>query len=953
MYGNLMLKINLDTITNIVVISTWTFIGLFVLINLLLGFKRGSKKSIYYAVTSLITFVLVAVFISFVTIKWFFPTIDSLVVFLEKIGVSPSSEIIEQLKDPSINSAVYAVFDLIFKGLAFLIIYPFIKLILKLVIYKPIYKRHIAKKENQVDILLKQYTKKSKKDEVSSVSRFGGSIVGIVRGFLTAYIFLIPLILLLGTTSGIKYEFNDTNGFNNFKDISSDFRNNDIFTMLQDINNKTIVGISKGIKIGEKSVDEALYDAVFGSEITYSNGKKAKLELSSETRKMGDLLNHVLEMGLLEKGFDYKSLNYEDDYESIDKILKTLGNFQTIEVFSPLVIEYGLNNTAFFKTFDFHNNENLKSTYDHLLEIKLADDLNVISKIIGEALQVGDVGELLVILKNPQLITDLEPEKQESFIKIFNALGQFNFLKGFNVGLEYLIIKEKLPKINLDEDYEEYYRKQFKVFYDNPALLYSDEGDINKLGLLLKTILIEQELKYDDLKDENNKFNFLRIFDEDNKETVETILTGLFQLDLLNTSLNIGFDYLLYNQLFKNDTDLVILIEEILEQTTLEEELNKIVEILRVLKLKKLNADFVNEITVGNLEEVIEIDSMIFKTLLSSQLKNTGLFPDESFEVTNKKLITKDEMANVLEVLKIFAADDDTKITSIDFNNIEISVDNLKLLVNVGDEQTGSPFVNNLLTKTLTGSGINIPVDAFINNDTEKFIKKTELNNLIDSLEALGINSLKDINIDPKTILVTDLINVISTDSVIINDLISENIINSTIEIPDSAYDTVVVDRLSTSEMTKMLESLVELGITNIDSLDAITPATLDLSNLHSSIMKDSFIIRRMVSKTIIAQSKENGGLFIIAPTSYDNAEKVDITLNELDLLLSNGLDTGFNNIAEILDVIDIDFANIHHPDMAAKIAKISATYIILKNKPADECSQILIDTFADIIENN
>jgi len=202
----------------------WGVFGFFVAINFLLGFFRGTSKSLYFTVVSIFLTIVTLIIVSSISLNWFLSatfTFQDLITLIQGyLPITVPADILAYLIDPALTGLIVAIIDLVIRVIAFFSLYPVIKSLLTLIIFKPIWKRIILKK-----MLAKQNEKEKQEFEEDSernstkkkfvprkrlnkniMSRFFGGMVGSVRGAVVGFIFLLPVLVFSGFIAGLGSE---------------------------------------------------------------------------------------------------------------------------------------------------------------------------------------------------------------------------------------------------------------------------------------------------------------------------------------------------------------------------------------------------------------------------------------------------------------------------------------------------------------------------------------------------------------------------------------------------------------------------------------------------------------------------------------------------------------------------------------------------------------------------
>ena len=250
-------------------------------------------------------------------------------------------------------------------------------------------------------------------------------------------------------------------------------------------------------------------------------------------------------------------------------------------------------------------------------------------------------------------------------------------------------------------------------------------------------------------------------------------------------------------------------------------------------------------------------------------LIGAGQFTSADFNLPTNAYDSESRLSQ-LQIHKLF---DSLVLMGIsDFDNLDIGIDTVTNLTT--QEQTD--LLSSLYLYTVVDlmikaneavnpgdTGLTIPLDAYYSDGGfyDGMIKDTEIINVLGVFDIVG----SDPNgIDPNTITISDLEAVLALNSVIINQMISDQIetaltIDST-TVPEAYETTVGVDRILSDEMKALVASMTELGLTDLSgsfAVDNVGPT--ELQNLHYLGLGtdpvdekyDSYIIHTMITDQI------------------------------------------------------------------------------------------------------
>src|SRR5690554_5734849 len=116
----------MDNINLILGILQWGVFFFFVIANLLLGFMRGTRKTLFYTIVSFGLTLLLFFGISFVSIRMLFSSAGRLIYFVEAYVTIPEN-IKNILVNPDLSPFVFALLDILFKFVVFIVLYTPLK----------------------------------------------------------------------------------------------------------------------------------------------------------------------------------------------------------------------------------------------------------------------------------------------------------------------------------------------------------------------------------------------------------------------------------------------------------------------------------------------------------------------------------------------------------------------------------------------------------------------------------------------------------------------------------------------------------------------------------------------------------------------------------------------------------------------------------------------------------
>src|SRR5690554_2575138 len=651
----------MENINMYVINIQWGLFFAFILINMLIGFKRGFKKTSYYTVISIGLTLLLMFGISFITINWFFKNPETLVKFGERFVDIPE-DVRGIIINESVSPLLYVFIDIVLKVVVYITLYPIIKFILTATIFKPIYKGTIGKND------------KIKRPNLGR--RLGGSLVGSVKGVFVAVMILLPIIVLAGAFN--QYNPNLTEG--NTSDTS---RNNyvlledgtssegdleEIEEIMEIINLFHEEGLGNALskfKLRGKSIDRQIFDLMFTSRVEDNQGNKVSVKLSEELDSIGLIVQILVEKGYLEEDFDFKNTNYNEHYEDLEAMIQALGNSKMLNLAVPIAIDvlYDEGYLTDELGFDILEKDHTKNAYEALRSFSFKDELNTISNTLKEVLLVGSIEELIELSKNPELIDELSSEQKASVANMLSELGNLQVLKGANIAIEYLLNDEGiLEEITWTNDPYGYLVNQLDFILNNEDFLNEELSSISTLV----DKLLQLDFKYSDLLDEEGKFDPQTLLLPKSEQLVTTALDGIGELQLVVNGIPLGVDYFLYTSSNANIQELADQLSEIAQNQNYESEIDNINEIYSIAITLGLSQYFSDEDVLAITDKILSTDDGFenIKTIINNIFEGSNAVNDVLTIAGEPILKTLIKDQDLLDVALQVVSDEDFKYGS-------------------------------------------------------------------------------------------------------------------------------------------------------------------------------------------------------------------------------------------------------------------------------------------------
>ncbi|MDI6452695.1 hypothetical protein [Peloplasma aerotolerans] len=272
------------------------------------------------------------------------------------------------------------------------------------------------------------------------------------------------------------------------------------------------------------------------------------------------------------------------------------------------------------------------------------------------------------------------------------------------------------------------------------------------------------------------------------------------------------------------------------------------------------------------------------------------LIPETATEnVDDRDRLTKIEIYDLFNGLKILG------VTDLEGSNI-----GLDTITDLEDAEVLQVLESSYLYVTIhlmldTEENLNVPLDAYEEDgDYEGLVKKNEIVNLLNAFDVLGTSNPDEI--DANTISIAELKDLLDLNSVIIDQIISDAVVDALDSVPTSSYNDDQT-RLLKSELYNLVEVLLILADgDDTQTLASLTPIDTDAitrAKLRELYDLDSRLVDRILSQSII-----DSGISIHS-LSYDEDSEVDEFDNKLDLKRSELL-----AMIDALDILEIEIAD-------------------------------------------
>ncbi len=358
-------------------------------------------------------------------------------------------------------------------------------------------------------------------------------------------------------------------------------------------------------------------------------------------------------------------------------------------------------------------------------------------------------------------------------------------------------------------------------------------------------------------------------------------------------------------------------------------------------------------VTVGQAQDLKTNDSQITRQLISDSIvDNIGLTAtiplDAHIDGDSNNRLTDTEINLMIDALLVLANNDgDVLVSAI---STDVTIGQMKGL-NAND----SLIVNRLITDSIVDTidpldEGKIPLEAYIDGDSSKFLTETEVADMIAALEILAGSEVPG---DRDTTLVS----AISTDvtvgqtqdlktngSLIIKQLISDSIVDTiglTATIPDAAHiDSDTNKRLTDTEINHMIDALLILADGNEALLVSAISTDITLGQLNGITENESLIMQKLISDSIIdsvgVAKVPDDAYLLDTPGNNLKTTEVDAMIDALYILAYDPLNPG-----QDLDDVKVSAVNINVTVGQTQDLKTNGSVII---------KQVISDSIVDML---
>ena len=658
-------------------IIQWGIVGFYAVIYFLLGFIRGGSKSTYFTIVAFITTFVSLYLISFISLNLILSESFTLVSLLEMIngyvgGMIPET-VFTYASDPMLAAFAIAVVDLILRIVGFIVIYPMIKGLLTLIIFRPIWsfgiKKALLKRQNEK--LYEEAMSEGKKNYVPKkrlkknlLGRFWGGFMGAFQGLLVAFIVLLPVLIISGFLTverpadelplGLE-ETNETKlaAIPGMPDLGGMLGTiDDYLVQLDEMNTQGLGSYMKQITVQGVPIDRYIFDRIFTTTVKQGE-TETDINWINEVEGILKITRTIYDGEYIGGDFGVDDID-QDTLTDLDIVFSYFKNSDLMAYMIPTAAAFGLDNFRDSLPGDI-SDETAEGVVGSVQDIDWNAEFGNIQTIVEAILTFGSVAELRAYMADPYLMLDLTPEQGVELANIVRAIGDMQLMELISVGLEYATtldtLQSKLTWI-AEEERQAYLAEELSFIIDNPAFFNGQDGEFARLALLIEGIYSD-EFGDVDLRQLISTSDAEAFIEAQNEEWIDNLLEKIVDLELLMNAIPVGVDYALYSQLGDLvDETLAGELETALSEISWSDEILNVGEIYKTAVqagaggLLKENPNymlFVDNLFLNHMDKARTIVEKIFE---ESALVNAAL--NIASPVLVERFVTNPDVANIV-----------------------------------------------------------------------------------------------------------------------------------------------------------------------------------------------------------------------------------------------------------------------------------------------------------------
>ncbi len=340
--------------------------------------------------------------------------------------------------------------------------------------------------------------------------------------------------------------------------------------------------------------------------------------------------------------------------------------------------------------------------------------------------------------------------------------------------------------------------------------------------------------------------------------------------------------------------------------------------------LENATEDDIDEVKINGLLDSDIIHATVSDMIIELGVDNGGILvvPDDSVDGTDiiyqNGLVDFVASQEIIDILRALYSLDISNFDNIDLEDTSLLISKLSVLLESSIiHATVSDIILDL------GSAITLPEEDILNNDviiqqgTITYIDSLELENLLNSLELLGVTNPSTFTNLTFSNLDTDTKRTELLKSAILHATISEQLLglgSSLLTVPqqDEAGNPLIfargtgiyaVDFVETEEVKAIIAAMIAMGFGDVDDLTTAITAQTFIDNMD--LVLDSASLQATVSNIILVDAATS----IIVPDLDASSADLRIAYSDVTFIQAAELENFFTSV-NALGIVDLDFTS-------------------------------------------
>ena len=557
------------------------------------------------------------------------------------------------LLDASVSGVVILVVDIVLRLVFFFLLYPLIKLLLTVLIFRPIwngvFEKRLLKKDIKEQVVRSLSLDDQRDDGYGArkvVGRFVGALFGGVRGLIAAFIFLLPILFIAGTVGNlnlatVSVEDGNVQSLASVEESAFELPSQvqDILDQIDQMNKNGLGGLTSKIMLtdpengDEISFDQFIFDKVFSFKTTDASGavSESSVKLGREISNITGILKILIDGGYLESDFDIESIS-SSNLADIEMIIGYVENSNLITAMIPAGINFGVN-YLLDEQFDINLDDYVsgQAAVDALLEADWSAEFLKLYDLIASVLEFGSVSEIMAYLDDPTTLATLSPEQGVALGNIIRSVGDLQLVVAVDFAVEYLTTLEDVQS-NItwveESQRQAYLQDQFADIISTDSDYFAGEnGTFYQIASLIDTIFSTENGDSNLANIVESDFDPSVILASDNASWVSAVLAELTNVQLIMNAIPLGVDFALFNSNDGTfDQDMIDGLAADLADISWDDEFTNIGEIYtEILKLG------LSSIFEENPDYIAYIDSLVQNNISTARIVVNKIFEDSQF----------------------------------------------------------------------------------------------------------------------------------------------------------------------------------------------------------------------------------------------------------------------------------------------------------------------------------